>query len=134
MAAVLAQRTIDLLRKPNFATLSAFRGDGTILGVVLWLGIDEAGTITVNSAEGRTWPATVRRDPRVTLTVPNLENPYEFVSITGRVVAETHDGADAHIDALARKYLDVDSYPYRRDGEQRIIFTVEPDRVVHRGG
>ncbi|HVP03958.1 MAG TPA: TIGR03618 family F420-dependent PPOX class oxidoreductase [Solirubrobacteraceae bacterium] len=134
MAAVLEQRTIDLLRRPNFATLSTLRPNGTILGVVLWLGIDEAGTITLNSAEGRAWPASVRRDPRVTLTVPNHEDPYEFVSITGRVVADTHDGADAHIDALAKKYLGVDSYPYRREGEQRIIFTVEPDRVFHRGG
>ena len=55
------------------------------------------------------------------------------MTIRGRVVQDTHEGADAHIDKLAKKYLGVDSYPYRFDGEQRIIFRIEPERVTHQG-
>lgn len=84
-----------------------------------------------DSAEGRKWPANARHDPHLTLLVPNRENPYEYVSIRGRATDFTHDGADAHIDALAKKYLGVDSYPARREGEQRVIVTVEPDSVFH---
>ena len=52
----------------------------------------------LNSAEGRAWPRNLERDPRVTLTVQNMENPYEYVTIRGRVAERTHDGADEHID------------------------------------
>ena len=66
-------------------------------------------TCVLNSAEGRAWPANVRRDRRVALNVVNLENPYEYVSIEGTLVEDTHEGADEHIDALAKKYLDATS-------------------------
>jgi len=59
----------------------------------------------------------------------NLENPYQYVTITGHPVDETTDGADAHIDQLAKKYLGVDSYPGRTPDETRVIFTIAPDRV-----
>ena len=75
----------------------------------------------------------LRRDPRVTLTVLNHEKPYEFVSIRGRLVEDTHEGADEHIDKLAKKYMGVDSYPFRQEGEQRVTFKIRPERVIHHG-
>ena len=81
----------------------------------------------LNTAEGRAWPRNLERDPRVTLTVQNMENPYEYLEVRGRVAERTHDGADEHIDALAKKYLGQDSYPYRQPGEQRVIIRVEPE-------
>ena len=50
------------------------------------------------------------------------------------VAERTHDGADAHIDVLAKKYLDVDEYPMRQPGEQRVVISVEPDYVKVFGG
>ena len=125
-------RARELLEAPNFAMLGSLRKDGTPQVSPLWVDVDD-GQVLVNSAEGRAWPANVRRDPRVTLTVPNQENPYEYVTIRGRVVEDTHEGADAHIDQLAKKYLGVDTYPYRAEGEQRIIFRIEPERVTYQG-
>ena len=125
-------RARELLEAPNFAMLGSLRKDGTPQVSPLWVDVDD-GQVLVNSAEGRAWPANVRRDPRVTLTVPNQENPYEYVTIRGRVVEGTHEGADAHIDQLAKKYLGVDTYPYRAEGEQRIIFRIEPERVTYQG-
>ena len=86
----------------------------------------------LNTAEGRAWLRNLERDPRVTLTVPNLENPYEYLEVRGRIAERTHDGADEHIDALAKKYLGADEYPYRQPGEQRVIVRVEPEHArVH---
>jgi PPOX class probable F420-dependent enzyme len=121
----------DLLNDKNFAHLSTTRPDGTVQSVVVWVDVDDDGRVLVNSSEGRAWPANVRRNGNATLSVANPENPYEFVSVTGRLVEDTHEGADEHIDHLAQKYMGVDSYPYRQDGEQRIKLTFEPERVHH---
>jgi PPOX class probable F420-dependent enzyme len=117
----------------NYAHLSVPREDGTILSVVIWSDVDDDGRVLVNTAEGRAWPRLLRRAGRATLSWANASNPFEFVSVTAKVVSDTHDGADAHIDALAKKYLDVDSYPGRTPSETRVTFVLEPERVVHRG-
>ena len=88
------------------------------------------GVAPLHTAEGRKWPRNPERDPRVTVTVQNHENPYEYVEIRGRVAQRTHDGTGEHIDALARKYLGQDAYPSRRPGEQRVIIRVEPERAI----
>jgi PPOX class probable F420-dependent enzyme len=134
MAQRLEGRAKDLVQDRNFATVSTLREDGTVHNVVVWVDTDDAGNVLVNSAEGRVWRENVTRDPRVTVTVPNHENPYEFVSITGRVAGEDHADADAHIDRLAKKYLDKDSYPFRQEGEQRVKLTIAPERVSLQGG
>jgi penicillin V acylase-like amidase (Ntn superfamily) len=89
--------------------------------------------VVLNTAEGRAWPANVRRDPRVNLTVQNMENPYEFVSIKARLVEDTQEGADEHIDAMAMKYLGEETYPLRSEGEVRVILKFEADGVNHFG-
>jgi hypothetical protein len=56
-------------------------------------------------------------------------NPYEWASVTGRLREMTTDGADDHIDSLAKKYIDQDSYPYRQPDEQRLKIVLSPERV-----
>ena len=133
MSATIEGRGEDLLKSTNFCHVSTIRSDGSIHGVPVWVDLQD-GRPTLNTAEGRAWPCNLERDPRVTLTVQNMENPYEYVEIRGRVAERTHEGADAHIDALAKKYLDKDSYPFRQPGEQRVIIRVEPEHVYVNGG
>jgi len=133
MAATIEGRSEEILKAPNFCNVSTFRRDGTIHGVPVWVDVQE-GRPTLNSAEGRAWPRNLERDPRVTLTVPNWENPYEYVEIRGHVAERTHEGADEHIDALAKKYLGQDTYPFRQPGEQRVIIRIEPEYVHTHGG
>ena len=133
MAATIEGRSEELLKAPNFCNVSTFRRDGTIHGVPVWVDVQD-GRPTLNSAEGRAWPRNLERDPRVTLTVPNWENPYEYVEIRGHVAERTHAGADEHIDALAKKYLGQDKYPLRQPGEQRVIIRVQPEYVRIQGG
>ena len=132
MAEKIEGRAQELLQAKNFADVATLRKDGSVQTSPVWVDVQD-GRAVLNSAEGRAWPANLQRDPRVTMTVQNLENPYEYVTIRGRVVERTHDGADEHIDALAKKYLDQDSYPYRQPGEQRVILRVEPESVFVNG-
>jgi len=99
----------------------------------VWVDVQD-GIPVVNSAEGRAWPRNLERDPRVTPTVQNMENPYEYVEIRGHVAERTHEGADEHINSLAKKYLDKDEYPFRQPGEQRVIIRVEPEHAHVFGG
>jgi PPOX class probable F420-dependent enzyme len=134
MASKLEGRAREIVDGKNFAHLSVNRPDGTIQTVVIWADTDDAGRIRVNTAEGRKWPENLRRAGRATISVADAANPYEYVSIAGRVAEDTHEGADDHIDALAKKYMDADSYPFRQEGEQRITFVLEPERVTLAGG
>jgi hypothetical protein len=114
----------------NYVVLSVPRQDGTVQSVVIWANVvgEEIG---VNSAEGRSWPANLRRAQTATVTAFADGNPYEWVSVSARLTVDTHEGADTHIDDLAKKYLDADSYPYRKDTEVRIKFLLAPDRVTY---
>ena len=128
MSTTVEGRGAELLQAKNFANVATLRSDGSVHAVPVWVDVQE-GRPVLNTAEGRAWPRNLERDPRVTITVQNLENPYEYIMVRGRVAERTREGADEHIDALAKKYLDQDSYPFRQPGEQRLIIRVEPEYV-----
>jgi PPOX class probable F420-dependent enzyme len=117
----------ELLAKPNYAVISTLNSDGTVHNAVIWISAED-GTVEVNSAIGRLWPTNLERDPRVTVLVQEAGDPYHYVEIRGTATATTQ-GADEHINALSKKYIDKDEYPYRQEGEERIKFTIKPDRV-----
>jgi PPOX class probable F420-dependent enzyme len=133
MSATIEGRSEELLRAKNFCNVATLRPDGSVHGVPVWVDVQD-GQVVLNTAQGRAWPRNLERDPRVTLTVQNMENPYEYLAIRGRAGAPITDGADAHIDAMAKKYMGVDEYPMRQPGEQRIIIRVEPEDVRVWGG
>ena len=114
----------------NFAHLVTRRRDGSPRVVVIWVDAD-GDHVLLNGQEGdRYWLEDVRRDPEVIITVVNMEDPYEYVTVHGRAVEDTHEGANAHIDALARRYWGRD-YGLA-EGKQRVIVRVAPERVRHR--
>jgi PPOX class probable F420-dependent enzyme len=129
----LEGRARELLEAPNFCVVSTLRPDGSIHAAPVWVDVED-GMPVLNTAEGRSWPRNLERDPRVTLTVQNHDNPYEYVTIRGRVAERTYEGADEHIDRMAKKYLDKDTYPFRQPGERRVKIRVTPEHVFHNGG
>jgi PPOX class probable F420-dependent enzyme len=133
MSTRIEGRAEELLRAKNFAHVGTLRADGSVQVSPTWVDVQD-GRPVLNTAEGRAWPRNLERDPRITLEVQNTENPYEYVEIRGRVAERTHEGADEHIDALAKKYLDVEAYPMRQPGEQRVIIRVEPEYAKVIGG
>lgn len=128
MSSKIEGRAEELLKAKNFCVVSTIRPDGSVHAAPVWVDTKN-GLPVLNTAEGRAWPTNLERDPRITLTVQNLENPYEYVTIRGKVAERTTSGADAHIDELAMKYLGQASYPYRTSEEQRLIITIDPEHV-----
>ena len=128
MAEAIEGRVAELLGDKNFAQVGTIRKDGTPHLIPVWVDHEDCNVV-LNSAEGRAWPANLQRDPRVTLNVVNQENPYEYVEIRGKLVEQTREGADEHINRMAKKYLGEDEYPFRQPGEQRVIIRIEPERV-----
>ena len=133
MAEKIEGRVRELLEQPNFVAVATNREGGSPDVKVVWADVED-DHVVLNSAEGRKWPERLRKDPRVTVTVVNHENPYEYAVIRGRLAEDTHEGADENIDKLAKKYLDKDKYPFRQEGEQRVIFRIAPEHVAVHGG
>ena len=133
MSVTIDGRAEELLQAKNFCHVATLRVDGSVHGTPVWADVQD-GVAVLNTAEGRSWPRNLERDTRITLTVQNLENPYEYVEIRGREAERTHEGADAHIDALAKKYMGLDVYPLRKPGEQRLIIRVAAEFVKVWGG
>jgi PPOX class probable F420-dependent enzyme len=128
MADTLEGRPAEIIEAKNYAHVAIPRRDGTVQTVIVWAHAED-GNVLLNSQEGRAWPENLRRAGTATVTVMADGNPYEWVAVTARLAEDTHEGADEHIDSLAKKYLDVDSYPYRQPGQQRIKFVLRPERV-----
>ena len=125
----LPDRLKALLDGANFATLATVMTDGSPQATTMW--VDREGDrIRFNTAEGRAKPRNMDRDPRVAVSIYNADDPYEAFAIQGRVVEKRLDGADAHIDGLAKKYLGLDEYPWRRSGMVRITYVVEVEKAV----
>jgi len=122
----------DLLKKPAFAFLATLNPDGSPQVTPVWVDFDGQHVI-VNTARGRVKDRNLRREPRVALSIPDPENPYRYLGIQGRVVELTEAGADAHIDRMAKKYLDKDKYPFRSPGEVRVLAKITPERVHTNG-
>jgi PPOX class probable F420-dependent enzyme len=121
---------LDLLKAPNVATFSTLRKDGTIQSVVVWTDADDDGHVVLNSAEGRAWPANLRRTGHATVTVVNPENPMEFVAVTGDLAVDSNEDGEEVIHALANKYIGSD-YPWLQDGETRVTFRLKPTKVTY---
>jgi PPOX class probable F420-dependent enzyme len=118
-----------LLAGKNFAHLATLMPDGSPQNTAVWVEI-EGDDIIVNTAEGRTKPRNLRRDPRVAISICDQENPYRAAFIRGRVTSVTPEGGDEGIDALAKKYMGVDSYPFRQPGEVRLVVTIEAEHIA----
>lgn len=130
--ATLEGRPLEILRDgKNYAHVAIPADDGSVQTVIVWAHADDDGKIQLNSVEGRTWPERLRKAGKATVTLMADGNPYEYVSIKGSLEEDTHEGADESIDQLAKKYLDEDSYPFRQPGEQRVLFTLTPEKVTY---
>ncbi|HSF03903.1 MAG TPA: PPOX class F420-dependent oxidoreductase [Solirubrobacterales bacterium] len=122
----------DLFDKKTFAHVATVGADGRPQVTPVW--VDYDGThVRFNTARGRVKDRNLQRRPNVALSVQDPDNPYRYVQLRGRVTEMTEQGADAHIDALAKKYLGQDRYPFRQPGEKRVIVKIAPEQVQGMG-
>lgn len=130
--AALPDKVKTLLQKPVFVHFATVMSSGGPQVSPVWVDV-EGDTILINSAEGRLKDKNVRKDGRVALSVIDPANPYHAIMIRGHVKEITNDGADAHIDKMAKKYLDKDTYPNRTASEKRVIYKIEADKIATMG-
>jgi PPOX class probable F420-dependent enzyme len=132
MADVLSEKARALIARPVLASLATLNPDGSPQITPLWVDLD-GDDVVFNTAQGRKKARNLERDARVAVTVIDPDDQYNVVAFRGTVSDVSTDGADAHIDALAKKYLGVDSYPMRSDDEVRIRVTVRTDHIAMQG-
>ena len=118
-----------LIDGKNFAFLATLLPDGSPHVTPMW--VDHEGDMLVmNTAKGRIKQRNITRDPRVSITIVDSNNPYDRIVIHGRVVNQTVQGAEAHIDKLAKKYTGANKYQKTTPTEERIIMKIEPMRIL----
>ena len=132
MAAV-PEAFLDLVTsKKALAHLATIMPDGSPQVTPVWFDY-AGGVIRVNSAKGRVKSRNMTSGAPVALSIVDPDNGYRYIQVRGKVTNVTEAGGDAHIDALAKKYLGVDTYPYRNASEVRVIFEITPASVQTMG-
>ncbi len=129
MAATIPSSHKDLFEKKAFAHLACHLTDGSILVNPVWCTL-EGDRVVINSAQGGLKDRAMRRDNKVTVCISDPDDPYRYLELRGTVAEITTDGADEAIDKLAKKYRGVDTYPYHKDGEIRVIYRIQPEKAV----
>jgi PPOX class probable F420-dependent enzyme len=132
MASTIPDKYLDLFQKKAFANLATLMPDGSPQVTPVWVDFDGTHVI-VNSARGRQKDKNMAKNSRVALSILDPDNPYRYLEIRGTVEAITEDGADAHIDKMAKKYMGKDTYPYRRPDEVRVLFKILPTKTSQMG-
>lgn len=132
MPAAIPDKYKDLFTKRAFAHLATLMKDGSPQVTPVWCDCN-GSQIWINSAKGRLKDKNMRRDKRVALSVQDPDNAYRYLAVQGVVEEITENGADEHIDALAKKYLGKDRYPYRAAGEVRVIYKIRAEKISTSG-
>jgi PPOX class probable F420-dependent enzyme len=122
----------DLFEKKAFAQLATLLPDGSPHVAPVWFEYDGRHFI-INTAKGRVKDKNMRRDPRVGIDILDPDNPYRHLSVRGRVVNVTEEGAGDHINKLTKKYIGQDRYPHAAPGEVRVIYKIEPEHAYAMG-
>jgi PPOX class probable F420-dependent enzyme len=124
----LSSKARALIQRPVLANVATVDSEGRPQLTPVWIDL-EGDELVFNTAKGRAKDANLRKNPNVAVSIVDPDDQYNVVVVRGSVEA-TEEGADAHIDRLAKKYLGVDTYPMRQPGEVRVKYKVHADHVV----
>jgi PPOX class probable F420-dependent enzyme len=128
----LTEKQREFLENPFVGTITDLRPDGSPHTTVVWVDVDDDGGVSFNTAHGRAKPTYIAGDSRVSLTVVDPADPYRWLSVSGTATL-VDEGADDHIDRLAKKYIGADTYPFRQPGERRVTVRIAVEKVDSRG-
>ena len=127
MATQLSPDVRALLDEPNFAHLATLMPDGSPQSAPVWVGV-EGDHVLVATGEGSLKAKNTRRDPRVSLSVVAMDNPYREAQLRGRVVERRPDAKFEVMDRISRKYIGKE-FPMRTNPEQRVVLVIEVQRA-----
>jgi PPOX class probable F420-dependent enzyme len=132
MAIKLTDQQKKFFTGKNFAHIATTNKDGSPQVTPVWIDFD--GTyIIVNSEQKRLKVRNLKRDPRVSLSVCDAENPYSYIGVKGRVVEITTTGGFEGIDKLAQQYIGQEKYPWNKPDDVRVVIKIEPEKASGQG-
>jgi len=126
MALTLTDEIKKLLDRPNFAHLSTLMPDGSPQSAPVWI-MREGDRILLGTGEGSLKARNTRRDPRVALSIVDMDDPYSEAQLRGRVVERRADGNFKAMDAISRKYTG-QPFPFRNP-EGRVVLVIEVEKA-----
>ena len=130
----LSAGAVKLLQEPQLAHFVTLMDDGSPHVTPVWVDVEDDGSyVLINTAEGRVKSRNVADDPRVAVSVVDKANDWRYVTVRGTVEEQRREGADAHIDKMAKKYLGQETYPFRNPQETRVILRIKPHHVLEQG-
>ncbi|GAA4837007.1 PPOX class F420-dependent oxidoreductase [Saccharopolyspora rosea] len=119
----------DILSKRAFGHVATIGPHGEPQSSPVW--IDWDGTyLKFSQTKTRQKYRNLQRDPRISISAHDPDQPYRYVEVRGRVARIEDDEGNAFINKMAKKYLDEDEYPWPQPGEERVIVYVEPERAT----
>jgi PPOX class probable F420-dependent enzyme len=124
----LSDEVRALLDAPNYVHLATLRADGSPRNWVVWVGT-EGERILVCTGDTTLKAKDMSRDPRVGISVVDLENPYRMAAVQGRVVEVRNDDDCRYMDPISMKYTGT-PFPYRGPG--RVCFVIGMEKGAQR--
>ena len=125
---LIDDKVIKLFSAKNLVFIATLMKDGSPQLSPVWANFED-GFILVNTAEGRIKHKNILRDSRVAVSVTSNDNPLDMTTIRGTVVEIIPDDEYNHADKLTKQYMDREHYPFKKDGEKRIILKIKPNKV-----
>ena len=122
----------DLLDKATFWHIATLGPDGELQSTPVW-GDWDGEHFTFSLTRGRQKFENLERNPTVAMSGTDPDNPYRYLEIRGTVVSVDDDPENEFIDSLAKKYMDVDEYPFHQPGDERVVMRVMPTHTTHMG-
>ncbi|MGC4107660.1 MAG: PPOX class F420-dependent oxidoreductase [Thermomicrobiales bacterium] len=120
----------DLFDRPILIALATVQPDGQPQVTPVW-GDYADGKVRVNTAAGRQKYRNLKERPQVTVLVVDPDNGQRYIEVRGKVV-EVIEDEPTLINKLSNDYIGTD-YPWFQEGEVRVTFLIEPEKVVAQG-
>jgi PPOX class probable F420-dependent enzyme len=132
MARSIPEDKLDLLERPVLAHVATIGPDGEPQNNPVWFGWD-GEHLLFSQTTGRQKYRNLQRNPKIALSIVDPENDYRYLELRGTVERIDPDPDNAFIDSMAKKYMNVEKYPWHQPGDQRVVVVVRPEHATHMG-
>lgn len=122
----------DMLDKVAFWHIATTGPTGDPQSSPVWAGHSD-GNIQISLTKGRQKYRNLTTNPAIALSATDPDNPYRYLEIRGVVARIDEDPDNAFINSMAKKYMDVDEYPFHQPGDQRVVMVIEPLHTTQMG-
>ncbi|RCW40207.1 hypothetical protein DFQ14_11288 [Halopolyspora algeriensis] len=126
---VIPQELEDILTKRSFGHVATIGPQGEPQSNPVWIDWD-GEHLKFSQTTTRQKYRNLQREPRISVSVHDPEQPYRYLEVRGRVARIEDDPDNAFINRMAKKYMDADEYPYHQPGDHRVIVHVQPEHTT----